>query len=56
MTDKSKGKLRNQFKLKSGFSVRVKIETILPDEDKKLSLVTASMIHSNSSIDENRVY
>ena len=26
MTDKSKGKLRNQLKLKSGFSVRVKIK------------------------------
>ena len=38
MTDKSKGKLRNQFKLKSGFSVRVKIKQFCQTKIK-LSLV-----------------
>ena len=39
MTDKSKGKLRNQSeKLKSGFSVKGKKETILPKTIKSLKL------------------
>ena len=54
MTDKSKGKkqeIRSSEKLqtKSGFSVKGKMKTILPDEEVKKSLQTASMKHSKSS-------